>query len=52
MTDVVPRSVGTQKNDEIKSPTGKQVLSRILEGQICMDYGSTLLVPRNRDITL
>ena len=52
VTDVVPRSGGAQKDDEIKSPTKKQVLSKIPEGQICMDYGSTLPHASEIDITL
>jgi hypothetical protein len=52
VTDVVPRSGGAQKDDEIKFPTKIQVLSKIPEGQICMDYGSTLPHASGIDITL
>ena len=52
MTDVVPRSGGARKGDEIKFPTKIQVLSKIPEGQICMDYGSTLPKASEIEITL
>ena len=39
VTDVVQRSGDAQKDVEIKSPTEKQVLSKIPEGRICMNYG-------------
>jgi hypothetical protein len=42
--DVALRSGGVQRDGEIVSPTEKQVLSKILEGQICIEYRSDFLV--------
>jgi hypothetical protein len=43
--DVVLRSGGVQRDGEIASPTEKRVLSKILEGQICIEYRSDILLP-------